>query len=40
MATRHPDMQIMEIAGQGHPPLIHTAGIPEAIEGFLGAITD
>lgn len=36
MVLRHPDMQVMDIAGQGHPPLIHTAGIPQAIEAFLG----
>ena len=32
------DMQVMEIAGQGHPPLLHTDGIPEAIERFLAKI--
>jgi len=38
MSGRHPDMQVMEIAGQGHPPLLHTDGIPEAIERFLAKI--
>ncbi len=40
MSARHPDMQVMEIAGQGHPPLLHKDGIPEAIERFLGGVAD
>ncbi|QKV18493.1 alpha/beta fold hydrolase [Oricola thermophila] len=35
MAKRHPDLRHVTIAGQGHAPLVHTAGIPELVEDFL-----
>lgn len=35
MAQRHETMQRVEIAGQGHAPMLHTAGIPQTIETFL-----
>ena len=35
MAERHPRMRQVEIAGQGHAPMLHTAGIPQVIEEFL-----
>lgn len=35
MAERHPDLRHFTIAGQGHAPLMHTAGIPELVEDFL-----
>ncbi|GAB4359666.1 MAG: alpha/beta hydrolase [Oricola sp.] len=38
MAAHHPDLRHFTVAGQGHAPLIHTAGIPERVEAFLNDI--
>ena len=35
MASRHPDMRSVTVAGQGHAPLLETAGLPEKIAAFL-----
>lgn len=35
MANRHPDMRSVTVAGQGHAPLLETAGLPEKIAAFL-----
>lgn len=35
MAKRHPGMETLVVAGQGHAPLPHSAGIPAAIAKFL-----
>lgn len=35
MRQRRPDMQVEIVDGQGHAPLLHTAGLPERIEAFL-----
>lgn len=35
MARRHPDCQTITVAGQGHAPLLETAGLPEAIARFF-----
>lgn len=36
MQRRRPGMQVEVVEGQGHAPLLHTAGLPERIEAFLG----
>lgn len=36
MATRHPGLVTVTVEGQGHAPLLETAGLPEKIEAFLG----
>lgn len=35
MAARHPDLRQYTVPGQGHAPLMHSAGIPELVEDFL-----
>lgn len=35
MKARHPDLESITVAGQGHAPLLETAGLPGKIEGFL-----
>lgn len=35
MAERHPKLTSLTIDGQGHAPLLHSAGIPEALAAFL-----
>ena len=35
MSTRHKDMQTVTAAGQGHAPMLWTAGLPERIAAFL-----
>lgn len=35
MAARHPRLRHFTISGQGHAPLMHSAGIPELVEDFL-----
>lgn len=35
MAKRHQNMQDLTIAGQGHPPMLETGGLPEQIAAFL-----
>lgn len=35
MAARHPDLQRVDVEGQGHAPLLHTAGLPQIIQRFL-----
>lgn len=37
MARRHPGMRPVVAAGQGHAPLLETAGLPEKIAAFLEA---
>lgn len=37
MKKRHPGMQEATVTGQGHAPMLWTAGLPEKIAGFLGA---
>jgi pimeloyl-ACP methyl ester carboxylesterase len=36
MGKRHPGMKSVIVEGQGHAPFLETAGLPEAIEAFLG----
>lgn len=38
MARRHPNCETVTVAGQGHAPLLETAGLPERIERFLEGI--
>ena len=35
IARRHPDIQTLTVAGQGHAPFLETAGLPEKISAFL-----
>jgi pimeloyl-ACP methyl ester carboxylesterase len=35
MAEEHPDLSHVEVLGQGHAPLLHTAGLPNRILAFL-----
>jgi pimeloyl-ACP methyl ester carboxylesterase len=35
MARRHPDCQTVTVEGQGHPPMLETAGLPRIIQNFL-----
>ncbi|WP_127523812.1 alpha/beta hydrolase [Mesorhizobium sp. Z1-4] len=35
MKARHPDLETITVAGQGHAPFLETAGLPGKIEGFL-----
>jgi len=35
MAAHHPGLRHFIVPGQGHAPLMHTAGIPERVETFL-----
>ena len=35
MAARHPRLQCIDVEGQGHAPLLHTAGLPQMIQRFL-----
>ena len=35
MKARHPDLQTITVAGQGHAPFLETAGLPGKIETFL-----
>ena len=35
MARRHPDCQTITVGGQGHAPLLETAGLPETIARFF-----
>ena len=35
MAARHPGLQRVNVDGQGHAPLLHTAGLPQIIQRFL-----
>jgi pimeloyl-ACP methyl ester carboxylesterase len=35
MRRRHPDCEMITVQGQGHAPLLETAGLPGRIEGFL-----
>ncbi|WP_338018582.1 hypothetical protein [Oricola indica] len=35
MAARHPGLQCVDVEGQGHAPLLHTAGLPQMIQRFL-----
>ncbi len=36
MARQHPDMQRITVTGQGHAPMLWSAGLPEKIADFLG----
>lgn len=38
MESRRPRMTAVTIEGQGHAPMLHTAGIPQTIETFLNEI--
>jgi pimeloyl-ACP methyl ester carboxylesterase len=38
MAEHHPNMRHVDIAGQGHAPMLHTASIPPTIAEFLVGI--
>jgi pimeloyl-ACP methyl ester carboxylesterase len=40
MQGRHPEFHYFEIEGQGHAPMLHTAGIPDMIASFLGGVKD
>lgn len=35
MANQHPDMRSVTVSGQGHAPLLETAGLPDKIAAFL-----
>lgn len=35
MANHHPDMRSVTVSGQGHAPLLETAGLPDKIAAFL-----
>lgn len=35
MAKQHPDMRSVTVSGQGHAPLLETAGLPDKISAFL-----
>jgi pimeloyl-ACP methyl ester carboxylesterase len=35
MERRHPDLEAVTVAGQGHAPFLETAGLPGKIESFL-----
>lgn len=35
MQRRHPDLEAITVAGQGHAPFLETAGLPRTIETFL-----
>lgn len=35
MKRRHPDLEAVTVAGQGHAPFLETAGLPRKIEAFL-----
>jgi pimeloyl-ACP methyl ester carboxylesterase len=37
MANRHPDLRSVTVPGQGHAPLLETAGLPEKIAAFIEA---
>jgi pimeloyl-ACP methyl ester carboxylesterase len=38
MKARHPDMESITVEGQGHTPLLETAGLPARIDAFLGQV--
>lgn len=38
MAERHAGMTDLTVSGQGHAPILHTAGIAESIEAFIGKL--
>ena len=35
MAHRHPDCRTVTVEGQGHPPLLETADLPQTIAEFF-----
>lgn len=35
MAELHPKLRLVTVAGQGHPPMLETAGLPEVVEEFV-----
>jgi pimeloyl-ACP methyl ester carboxylesterase len=35
MARRHPDCEVLTIAGQGHAPMLETGDLPERIAAFF-----
>jgi pimeloyl-ACP methyl ester carboxylesterase len=39
MKRRHPDLETITVAGQGHAPFLETAGLPRKIEAFLQKAT-
>lgn len=40
MAKRHPDCETVTVAGQGHPPMLETGGLPQQIAAFLSRADD
>ena len=40
MKARHDDLEVDEVAGQGHAPFLETAGLPERILGFAQRVED
>ncbi|QDY98947.1 alpha/beta hydrolase [Nitratireductor mangrovi] len=40
MATRHPDIETVTVAGQGHAPLLETGTLPGTIKAFLKRAED
>lgn len=40
MARRHPHMEAVTVEGQGHTPLLETAGLPERIDTFFTRVRD
>jgi pimeloyl-ACP methyl ester carboxylesterase len=38
MARRHPDCRTVTVEGQGHPPLLETGDLPDAIGAFLAHV--
>ena len=35
MASRHPDIETVTVAGQGHAPLLETGSLPQTIADFI-----
>ncbi|WP_421852287.1 alpha/beta fold hydrolase [Oricola sp.] len=38
MAERHDRLEVVEVAGQGHAPLLHSGDLPETVAAFLARI--
>jgi len=35
MAARHRGLEVIEVDGQGHPPMLETGDLPQRIAAFL-----
>ena len=38
MTRRHPALQVINVAGQGHAPLLETGQLPELIAAFVAGV--